>query len=306
MGQKDRYTPDEVQRIVGLSEKQLEYWDRLRLVSPQKDKATRYYNFRDIISLRTVKQLVEQGVPANRIRRALVALRGQLAHEQASLAELRIHGDGGDVVVERDGARLEPLSGQFVMNFEVRELGESVRVMTGKKADDWLAVALEYESDDRERANAIDAYERAFRVDPARPDALLNCGTLYYEEGNLEKASEYFRQALVLDPENALAHFNLGSVLDETGHLDAARQHLRQAVRLNPIYPDAHYNLAFVCEKLKAFSEAQQHWLAYVKLDPAGPWSSYARQRLAASAPSPIGTRVAGPRLISKSQTTGK
>jgi len=27
-----------------------------------------------------------------------------------------------------------------------------------------------------------------------RADALINCGTLYYEDGNLEKASEYFRQ----------------------------------------------------------------------------------------------------------------
>src|SRR5262249_54442256 len=135
MGQKERFTPDEVQRIVGLTEKQLDYWDRLRLVTPrreaqrnlqdlQKVSASRYYNFRDIISLRTVKQLVEQGVPANRIRRALVALRGQLAHERTSLAELRIHSSGSDVVVEHDGARLEPRSGQFVINFETRGLGQ--------------------------------------------------------------------------------------------------------------------------------------------------------------------------------------
>jgi len=107
-------------------------------------------------------------------------------------------------------------------------------------------------------------------VDPARPDALINCGTLYYEDGNLEKASEYFRQALVLDQESALAHFNLGSVLDETGHVDAARQHLRQAVRLNPIYPDAHYNLAFVCEKLKAYAEARATLAGVCETGPHG------------------------------------
>ena len=307
MGPTDRFSPEEVQRIVGLTEKQLEYWERLRLVSPRKEGPNRCYNFRDLISLRTIKKLVEEGVPANRLRRALVALRGKLAQAQAPLAELRVLSDGKDVLVEEEGARLEPLSGQFVLNFETRELKEKVRVMTGRSAEEWLAVALEYESDEMGRAQAIDAYEQAFRVDPARPDALINCGTLYYEEGNLEKAAEYFRQAAVLDPENALAHFNLGSVLDEAGYIDAARQHLRLAVRLNPIYPDAHYNLAFVCEKLKAYAEAQQHWLAYVRLDPAGPWSSYARQRIAAlGTANAVGPKPVGPEGASKSHTTGK
>ena len=307
MGPTDRFTPEEVQRIVGLTEKQLDYWDRLRLVSPEKHAANRFYNFRDLISLRTLKKLVEEGVPANRVRRSLAALQEKLAHAPASLSELRVLSDGGEVIVERGGSRLEPISGQFVLNFETRELRESVRVMTGKPAEDWAAAALEYESDEMTRAQAIDAYERAFHVGQARTDTLINCGTLYYEEGNLEKAAECFRQALLLDPENALAHFNLGSVLDESGYVDAARQHLRQAVRLNPIYPDAHYNLAFVCEKLKAFAEAHQHWQAYVRLDPSGPWSSFARQRAAAIQPvSVIATKPNGPAGASKSHTTGK
>ena len=312
MGPTDRFTPEEVQRIVGLTEKQLDYWDRLRLVSPQKTQSQkegpdRFYNFRDLISLRTLKKLVEEGVPANRVRRSLAALQEKLAHAPASLSELRVLSEGGEVIVERGGSRIEPISGQFVLNFDTRELRDSVRVMTGKPAEDWVATALEYEADEMTRGEAIEAYERAFQAGQARTDTLINCGTLYYEEGNLEKAAECFRQALLLDADNALAHFNLGSVLDESGYVDAARQHLRQAVRLNPIYPDAHYNLAFVCEKLKAYAEAHQHWQAYVRLDPAGPWSSYARQRIAATKPvNSITTRPTGPAGASKSHTTGK
>lgn len=283
MGTTDRFSPEEVQRIVGLTAKQLDYWDRLRLVSPRKEQGTRFYDFRDLIGLRTVKQLVEQGVPAHRLRRALAALHEKLEQVQTPLSELRVLSDGKDIVVERGGARLEPLSGQFVLNFATRELDERVRVITGRNADEWLATALEYEAEGKTRAQSIEAYERALSVDPHKPEALLNCGTLYYEEGNLEKASEYFRRALALDAENALAHFNLGSVMEEAGEVEAARQHLRQAVRLHPNYPDAHYNLAFVCEKLGAFVEAREHWQAYVRLDPVGPWCSYARQRLASS-----------------------
>src|SRR3989442_14616210 len=283
MGATDRFSPEEVQRILGLTGKQLDYWDRLRLFSPRKEQGNRFYSFRDLISLRTIKQLIDQGVPANRLRRALAALREKLAQVHMPLAELRIPSDGKDVVVESEGARLEPLSGQFVLNFETRELGEKVRVMVGPNADDWLATALEYDAEENTRAQAIEAYDHALSIDPQKVDALLNCGTLCYEEGNLKKAAEYFMRALQVDPENALAHFNLGSVLEEVGRLEAARLHLRHAVRLDPSYPDAHYNLAFVCEKLGAYNEARKHWEVYVRLDPASPWCNYAHQRLASS-----------------------
>lgn len=283
MGATDRFSPADVQRIVGLTGKQLDYWDRLRLISPRKEKGNRFYDFRDLIGLRTVKQLVAEGVPASRLRHSLAALREKLSQVQAPLAELRVLSDGKDILVEHGGARLEPLSGQFALNFETSELGERVRVIAkpGPNADEWLATALEYEADGQTRADAIDAYDHALCIDPQKLDALLNCGTLCYEEGNLKKAAEYFGRALQVDPENSLAHFNLGSVLEEVGRLEAARLHLRQAVRLDPTYPDAHYNLAFVCERLGAQNEAQRHWEAYVKLDPASPWCGYARERIA-------------------------
>lgn len=286
MDATNRFSPEDVQRILGLSAKQLEHWDRLGLVSPQEERGTRFYDFRDLIGLRTVKQLVEQGVRANRLQRALAALREKLDKAQAPLAELRVISDGRDVIVERHGARLEPLSGQFVLNFETREIDERVRVIgapagaSKRNADAWFARALNCESAAGARNEAIDAYSRALQADPQRIDVLLNCGTLYYEDGNLEKASEFFERAIALDSGNALAHFNLGSVLDELGQVEDARQHLRTAARLRPNHADAHYNLAFVCEKLSAFPEACEHWQAYLRLDPSGPWASYARQRL--------------------------
>jgi DNA-binding transcriptional MerR regulator len=285
MGAMDRFSPEDVQRIVGLTGKQLDYWDRLCLVSPRKEEGSRFYDFRDLIGLRTVKQLVEEGVPASRLRHALTALREKLSHVHTPLAELRVLSDGKDILIEHGGARVEPLSGQFALNFETSELRERVRVIAkpGPNADEWLATALEYDAGDETRAEAIDAYDHALCIDPQKLEALLNCGTLFYEEGNLKNAAEYFERALQADPENALAHFNLGSVLEEVGRLEAARLHLRHAVRLDPSYPDAHYNLAFVCEKLGAHNEARRHWEAYVKLDPASPWCGYARQRLASS-----------------------
>ncbi len=283
MGPTERFTPEEVQRILGLTGKQLDQWERLRLVSPTNDGVKRYYDFRDLIGLRTIKQLVEKGVPANRLQRAIDALREKLSKVQTPLAELRVISDGKDVIVERDGARLEPVSGQFVLNFDTRELHEQVRVIAERSAGDWITTALKYEAESKPRDEIIAAYEQALSLDPQKIVALLNCGTLFYEGGNLEKAAAYFRRAIAIDSESALAHFNLGSVLDELGETETARQHLRLAVRLRPDYPDPHYNLAYVCEKLGATTEAREHWQAYLKLDPVGPWAAYARQRLALS-----------------------
>lgn len=280
MGSTDRFSRDEVQRILDLTPKQLDYWDRLRLVSLRKEQNTRFYNFHDLIGLRTVKQLTENGVPANRLGRALAALRKGILNSHAPLNELRVLSNGRDVVVERDGVRVDPLSGQLVMNFDTRELGEKVRVMSGHSAEELFETALDSETEGRAQ-ESIEAYERALTANPDRLEALINCGTLYYELENLEKAEEYFRRAVESDSQSSLAHSNLGSVLEELGHLEEARQHLRSAVRLEPGYSDARYTLALVCEKMNAFAEAREHWQQYVALDPASPWSDFARKRIA-------------------------
>src|SRR5260370_22990381 len=137
MGATDRFSGEDVQRILGLTAKQVDYRDRLRLVSPRKEQGNRFYDFRDLIGLRTVKQLVEEGVPANRLRRALAALREKLSQAQAPLAELRVFSDGKDILVQRGGTPLDPLSGHVALNFETSQLNERVRVIArpGRDAD---------------------------------------------------------------------------------------------------------------------------------------------------------------------------
>jgi tetratricopeptide (TPR) repeat protein len=280
MSTSERFSRREVLRFLDIGEKQLDYWERLRLVRPKRRAGERFYDFRDLISLRTAKQLIEEGVPAQRLRRAVLALERQLAEVKAPLTELRIVSNGREIVVEREGMRLEPLSGQLLLNFETRELDRHVRVMPERGEEDWFARAVELESDPAARHEAIAAYRRALEQNPQNDEALANLGALLYERAELEGAAECFRRAAQLQPGDALAYYNLGSVLEEAGQLDEAREHLRRAVELRPSYPDAHYNLALVCEKLGALNEARQHWLRYVELDPASPWSHYARQRL--------------------------
>lgn len=285
MGATDRFTRSEFQRLLDVTDKQLTYWERLRLVSPRKAGAEKFYDFRDLISLRTAKQLIEKGISANRLRRSLVALNQKLSEVQTPLTELRILADGKDVVVERNGARLEPISGQFLLNFDTSELRDKVRYMPERAPEDWYALAQQYEGDPEARAEAMDAYAHVLAQEPKNVSALINLGTLAYDGSDFEKARECFQLAVEMDKDNAIARFNLGSVLEELGQLAAARHHLRLAVRLDPEHADARYNLAFVCEKLGARTEAREHWLRYIELDPGSPWCDYARERLASRKP---------------------
>jgi tetratricopeptide (TPR) repeat protein len=285
MGATERFTRAEFQRLLDVTDKQLNYWEKLRFISPRRNGADKFYDFHDLISLRTAKQLIEQGVSANRLRRSLIALNQKLSEVQAPLTELRILSNGRDVIVEQDGARLEPISGQFVLNFDTRELRDKVRVMPERNPEDWFALALQYESDPDSRPQAIDAYQRVLAANPKHMDALINLGMLYYEQGQLEQAAGSFLRAVAVQAGSAVAHFNLGSVLEELGQLESARQHLRVAVRLDPAHADAHYNLAFVCDKLNSPAEARRHWELYISLDPNSPWCTYVRHRLASSNP---------------------
>lgn len=276
----EQFTRREVVRILGVGERQLQYWERLRLVRPRARWGEKFYSFQDLISLRTIKQLTQARVPARRLRRAMEALARQLSAVEAPLTELRIVSNGRNVAVEYEGQTLEPLSGQLLLNFETRELGEKVRPMRERSTEEWLALAAEYESQPETQPLAIDAYLRVLEKAPACLEACINLGTLFYQQGRLEDAAECYRQGVAVDPGSALAHFNLGSVLDELGELASARDALRSALRLDPNYADAHYNLALVYEKLGSPTQARLHWRRYLELDPHSPWANYARQRL--------------------------
>ncbi len=277
----ERYTHREVIRILGVTEKQLAYWERLGFARPRARWGEKFYGFSDLISVRAVKQLTDQRVPARRLRRAVEALRAQLAEVKAPLTELRILSNGRHIVVEHDGARLEPLSGQLLLNFDTQELRAKVRAMPERTAEAWFALALELEADPDGRAGAMDAYQHALEKRPDWTEARLNLGALLYEQGATDEAARQFELAVQTAPGNAMAHFNLASVLDELGRTAEAHRHLRAAVRLAPRFADAHYNLALAAEKLGRGEQARRHWRRYLDLEPTSEWAGYARARLA-------------------------
>jgi DNA-binding transcriptional MerR regulator len=268
-----RYTRSEVERMVGVSRRQLEYWTRLQLVFPRARWGERFFSFSDLVALETIKRLAARQVPARRIRRAV-----------APLSTLRISTNGKQVVVQSPftpGRVLEPLTGQFVLDFETSDLGRRVHALPPRSAEEWFELGMECDSQAKSLQQSAQAYRQAVEAAPDWVEARINLGTTLFQLDRIEEAREQFESAISSEPDNALAEFNLGCVLDHLGHTNEAIRHLLRAAQIAPSLAEAHLNLALAYEKRGQFQDSIRHLTLYLRYDPNGAWAEFARARLA-------------------------
>ena len=278
-----RYTRNEVERMMGVTRRELDYWTRLRLVLPRSRWGERFFNFSDLVALETIKRLAARKVPARRIRRAVTILQTELGSTQTPLSMLRISTNGKQVVVYPPMATarpFEPLTGQFVLNFETSELAQKIHAMASRSAEEWFEFGMMCDADTESLDQAAQAYRKAVDAAPEWVEARINLGTAMYQLGHMEEAHEHFLLAVKLEPENALAEFNLGCVLEQLGKTAEAIFHLCRAVELVPSLADAHLNLALAYEKNGEVHNALRHLSLYVRYEPNGPWAEFARARI--------------------------
>ncbi|HVX65345.1 MAG TPA: tetratricopeptide repeat protein [Bryobacteraceae bacterium] len=281
------YTRGEVCRLLGVSERQLRVWERQELV-PRLDA----FAFSDLIALRSLQKLRANRVSPTRIRSAVRALRGKLDGVEDPLKELKIFCEGRKIAVLVEGQKMEPVSGQLLLDFDRAELktllafpserpsaraGQAARL---KEAENWFERGLELEQTGAPPEEIIEAYQKSLELDPSSAGAAVNLGTVYYHLRRWEDAERAYQQAVTIDPEYALAHFNLGNLFDERGETEKAAAHYHAALKLNADYADAHYNLALLSQKQGETLKAVRHWKAYLKLDGSSTWSAVARREL--------------------------
>ena len=269
---------------MGISRRELNYWTRLRLVLPRARWGERFFDFSDLVALETIKRLAARSVPARRIRRAITVLQTELGSTQTPLSMLRISTNGKQVVVHPPMAQArpyEPLTGQFVLNFETSELAKKIHAMASRSAEEWFELGMACDSNAESLDQAAQAYRKAVDAAPEWVEAHINLGTTLYRLDRMEDAREQFAIAVELEPENALAEFNLGCVLEQVGQTKDAIQHLSRAVDLAPSLADAHLNLALAHEKSGQVQNAIRHLSLYVRYEPNGQWTEFARSRIA-------------------------
>ncbi|MBK6858322.1 MAG: MerR family transcriptional regulator [Microthrixaceae bacterium] len=113
------YSGKKAAEIVGISYRQLDYWARTDLVRPSVTDASgsgsrRRYSYRDLLELKVVKTLLDNGIKLESVRQAFTYLRDQLGEDVAS-AQLIISG-GSAILVRDDNELIDVLKqGQTVM-----------------------------------------------------------------------------------------------------------------------------------------------------------------------------------------------
>jgi tetratricopeptide (TPR) repeat protein len=269
----------DVLRILRISPKQLSGWQRAGLIAVGES-----FSFFDLIQLKKVRDLRARRVKPTVIRESLQAMRQQVSGMSNPLLEAGIFQVGSRVAYRHDGKALDPIDGQFIMDFDPG--GELVAapnvrsIVLDETAAAHFARGVALEEDPTTYAEAIAAYQKVIELDAMYAPAHINLGTLYYNKSDYKQAEFHYRQAIACDSRYALAYFDLGNVLDETGRIEEAIQTYKTALSLAPTYADAHYNLALAYEKTHQPRKALQHWRAYIKLDANGAWSVYARNQI--------------------------
>jgi predicted RNase H-like HicB family nuclease len=123
-------------RITGLTRRQIIYLDEQNVVKPSASPAmgrgyARLYNFVDLVQLRVLKVLRDQGLSLQRIRKALAYLRKNFPTDRP-LADLRLLTDGETVFsMVQDSNRKDVIDalrkGQVVLSIALGELMDEVR-----------------------------------------------------------------------------------------------------------------------------------------------------------------------------------
>ena len=285
------YSRQDVLRILQISSRQLQGWERAELI-PQRET----YTFQDLGQLRTVRALREEDVSAASIRHSIVAMKA-VAGMANPMLEACLVRTGTRLAFRHHGAMVDPIRRQLLFDFEridrMIQLGQQLTGFSpsplrraGSRAlnaprgvqDRFLAAVQAEESGEKQRA--IGLYEEILEIDPQYAAAYINLGTINFHLRQFGRAEELYRQATVVDPSYVLAFFDLGNVLDELQRSEESIAAYRRAVALAPQYADAHYNLALAYERKAQNRSALKHWLAYVRLDSRGPWAEHARSQI--------------------------
>lgn len=279
---KEQYERADVRRMLHVSERQLQSWERLGLVT-----ATAEYSFRDLIALRSIAELRARRIPLRTISRAVQSLKQRLSEVSDPLAELKIFSDGRHIAVRVAGQNMVALTGQTLFNFDTSELANVQSLPPQpppppreRDSEAWFQKGLFLEETGAPIEEAVEAYLQAVEFNPQAAGALVNLGTIRYRLRQFKEAEDYYTRALAADSNYPLAHFNLGNLYDERGDLSKAQQCYEAALRINPRYGDAHFNLALLCERRGDVLRAVHHWKAYLKIDSTGNWADIARRQL--------------------------
>ena len=123
----------QVCKVVGITYRQLDYWDRSGLLGPSLQVASgsgtqRLYTFQDVVTLRVIKRLKDAGTSLHKIRSAFEQLEEQVG-EGWRESDITLLSDGTTIYAATSPEEVIDLlqKGQGVFGIAVRPVHDEVR-----------------------------------------------------------------------------------------------------------------------------------------------------------------------------------
>jgi Tetratricopeptide repeat/BRCA1 C Terminus (BRCT) domain len=237
------------------------------------------FDYTQVVSARTLADLVGAGVNADRLRRSIRQMQSWLGNIQQPLLQLSVLEKNGELLVRLEDGLAEP-TGQRHFDFADPIEQPTVTLMEERAtADEWFEKARKHEDAGRTE-DAVKAYRKALFVGGPDASTYFNMANALSILGKKERAIERYYQCVELDPEFTEAWNNLGVLLSDLGQPEEAASALERALKTDRQYSDAHYNLADLLDETGSEAAARAHWRAYLRHDQQSKWAAHARKRL--------------------------
>lgn len=276
-GVRRYYTLSQIVDLLNVPRPRVRAWLHAGLIQvSKKEFGVSYFDFRQVVSAKTLFELSNAGISTKRIRRSLEQLKASVSGVDQPLEQLAFLEKNGRLLVRLEEGLIEP-SGQMLLDFEAEHRTLPVQPTS---AEQWFQLGCQQEEEGT-LAEAADAYRQALLTGGPDADVIFNLANVQYALGQKVEASERFRQAVELSPDYAEAWNNLGNVLVELQRFDDAMAAYQRAIALH--YVDAHYSLADLLDGMGRASAAREHWRACSRLDPQSARGRYARRKLSYS-----------------------
>lgn len=120
--------------------------------------------------------------------------------------------------------------------------------------------------------DAIEAFNKAIRLDPADAVAYNNRGAAYGQMGNHKQQIEDCNKALQLNPNDAVAYNNRGVAYGELGNYEQEIEDCTKAIELNPKLAVAYYHRGIAYQKLGNRKQAEKDKRMAYSLNPKRTW----------------------------------
>src|SRR6185437_12432317 len=130
--------------------------------------AAESYSFYDLLQIKKLSELRAKKVRPGKIRASIDAMQRQVSGMRNPLLEAGISSHGSRLTFRHQGHELDPLAGQFLLDFDRPKIVEARtgQPRVAENASDLFNAAVAMEESPERQQEALDTYKRILELSP--------------------------------------------------------------------------------------------------------------------------------------------